>query len=118
MRKIKIFDTTLRDGEQSPGVNLNIAEKLEIAKQLERFEVEIIEAGFPASSKGDFESVKQIAQTIKNTTVTGLARVIQKDIEIAWEALEDGEEPRLHVFLATSPIHSEYKLENDSGTSC
>ena len=111
VQKIKIFDTTLRDGEQSPGVNLNLSEKLEIAKQLERLDVDIIEAGFPAASKGDFESVQKIAQTIKNSTVTGLARCLQTDIDIAWEALKDGVEPRIHVFLATSPIHREYKLK-------
>ena len=78
MQKIKIYDTTLRDGEQTPGVNLNLSEKLEIAKQLERLDVDIIEAGFPAASKGDFNSVQQIAQTIKNSTVTGLARVVKR----------------------------------------
>jgi 2-isopropylmalate synthase len=111
MSKIKIFDTTLRDGEQSPGVNLNKAEKLEIAKQLERYGVDILEAGFPASSQGDFEAVKLIADTIKDTSVTGLARTRKEDIDIAWEALKGSAEPRLHVFLATSPIHMEYKLK-------
>ena len=111
MQKIKIYDVTLRDGEQTPGVNLNLSEKLEIAKQLERLYVDTIEAGFPAASKGDFISVQQIAQTIKNSTVTGLARCLEKDIDIAWEALKDGVEPRLHVFLATSPIHREFKLK-------
>lgn len=110
MRKIKIFDTTLRDGEQSAGVNLNLSEKLEIARQLERLNVDIIEAGFPAASKGDFTSVQKIAQTIKNCSVTGLARGVISDIDAAWEALKDGVEPRLHVFLATSPIHRKYKL--------
>lgn len=111
MSKIKIFDTTLRDGEQSPGVNLNKLEKLEIAKQLERYGVDILEAGFPASSQGDFEAVKLIADTLKDTSVTGLARTTKKDIDIAWEALKGSEEPRIHVFLATSPIHMEYKLK-------
>lgn len=111
MRKIDIFDTTLRDGEQSAGVNLNALEKLEIAKQLERLGVDIIEAGFPASSKGDFQAVKSIAQTIKNSSVTGLARTIQKDIDIAWDALKETEEPRIHIFLATSPIHMTHKLK-------
>ena len=111
MQKIKIYDTTLRDGEQTPGVNLNFSEKLEIAKQLERLNVDVIEAGFPAASKGDADSVKKIAQTIKNSTVTGLARCTQKDMDIAWEALKDGVNPRLHIFLATSPIHREYKLK-------
>ena len=87
MRKIDIFDTTLRDGEQSAGINLNTAEKLEIARQLERFGVTIIEAGFPASSPGDFEAVQRIANTVKNSTVTGLARAMKSDIETSWEAL-------------------------------
>ncbi|WP_313800764.1 2-isopropylmalate synthase [Cytobacillus sp.] len=111
MQTIKIFDTTLRDGEQSAGVNLNFSEKLEIAKQLERLNVDIMEAGFPAASKGDFHSVQKIAQTIKNCSVTGLARAVISDIDAAWDALKDGAEPRLHTFLATSPIHREYKLK-------
>lgn len=111
MRKIKIFDTTLRDGEQSAGVNLNFTEKFEIAKQLERLNVDIIEAGFPAASKGDFSSVQQIANAIRNCSVTGLARSVYTDIDTAWEALKNGAEPRLHVFIATSPIHREYKLK-------
>ncbi|WP_017726687.1 2-isopropylmalate synthase, partial [Halalkalibacterium ligniniphilum] len=111
MRKINVFDTTLRDGEQSAGVNLNFEEKIEIAKQLERLGVDIIEAGFPASSKGDFNSVKAIADLIKGSSVTGLARSKQSDIDAAWEALKGGEEPRIHVFVATSPIHMEYKLK-------
>ncbi|MCC3356518.1 2-isopropylmalate synthase [Bacillus sp. REN16] len=110
MRKINIFDTTLRDGEQSAGVNLNLHEKLEIAKQLERLNVDVMEAGFPAASDGDFQSVKQIAETIKNVSVTGLARAVQSDIDAAWGALQGGAEPRLHTFLATSPIHRKYKL--------
>lgn len=108
--EIKIFDTTLRDGEQSPGVNLNKMEKLEIAKQLERLGVDVMEAGFPASSQGDFEAVKLIADTIKDASVTGLARTVKSDIDIAWEALKNTAEPRIHVFLATSPIHMTYKL--------
>ncbi|MFH7817864.1 2-isopropylmalate synthase [Neobacillus thermocopriae] len=111
MVHVNIFDTTLRDGEQSPGVNLNQLEKLEIARQLERFGVDIMEAGFPASSQGDFEAVKAIAKTIKNSSVTGLARAVKSDIDIAWEALKEAAEPRLHVFIATSPIHMEYKLK-------
>ena len=111
MRKIDIFDTTLRDGEQSAGINLNTAEKLEIARQLEKFGVTIIEAGFPASSPGDFEAVQRIANTVKNSTITGLARAMKSDIETSWEALRGAEQPHLHVFLATSPIHMEYKLK-------
>lgn len=111
LTKIQIFDTTLRDGEQSPGVNLNKLEKLEIARQLERFGVDRMEAGFPASSKGDFEAVKLIADTIKDTSVTGLARSVKSDIDAAWEALKGAEEPCVHVFIATSPIHMTYKLK-------
>ncbi|WP_100012592.1 2-isopropylmalate synthase [Lentibacillus sediminis] len=111
MSQIKIFDTTLRDGEQSPGVNLNKLEKLEIAKQLERYGVDRMEAGFPASSQGDFQAVKAIADTIKGTSVTGLARTVKEDVDIAWEALKGADEPRVHLFLATSPIHMTYKLK-------
>src|SRR5690625_1120046 len=110
MTKIQIFDTTLRDGEQSPGVNLNKLEKLEIAKQLERFGVDRMEAGFPASSTGDFESVKMIAETIKNSSVIALARAVKSDIDTSWEALKNAANPAIHIFLATSPIHREYKL--------
>ncbi|WP_313238232.1 2-isopropylmalate synthase [Sporosarcina ureae] len=111
MRKIDLFDTTLRDGEQSAGINLNTVEKLEIARQLEKLGVAVIEAGFPASSPGDFEAVQRIANTVKNSTVTGLARAMKNDIDISWEALRGGEQPHIHVFLATSSIHMEYKLK-------
>lgn len=114
MRKIDIFDTTLRDGEQSAGINLNTQEKIEIAKQLERLGVTIIEAGFPASSPGDFDAVNRIAGTVKNSIVTGLARCVQKDIDTTWEALKVAEQPHIHVFLATSPIHMEYKLKKSA----
>ncbi|MFB4165401.1 2-isopropylmalate synthase [Alteribacillus sp. JSM 102045] len=110
MRKINVFDTTLRDGEQSPGVNLNLEEKLQIASQLECLGVDIIEAGFPAASEGDFQSVKTIAETVKGSSVTGLSRSKKNEIDAAWEALKGGEEPRLHVFIATSPIHMTHKL--------
>lgn len=98
MRKIDIFDTTLRDGEQSAGINLNTAEKIEIAKQLERLGVTIIEAGFPASSPGDFDAVQRIAGTVKNSIVTGLARCVQKDIDTTWEAIKVAEQPHVHIF--------------------
>ena len=111
MKKIDIFDTTLRDGEQSPGINLNTAEKLEIAKQLERLGVTIIEAGFPASSPGDFEAVNLIARTVKNSVVTGLARAVKSDSDAVWEAVKVAEQPHVHTFIATSPIHMEYKLK-------
>ncbi|CAM3688693.1 2-isopropylmalate synthase [Alicyclobacillus pomorum] len=110
MRNIDVFDTTLRDGEQSAGVNLHAHEKLEIASQLERFGVDIMEAGFPASSRGDFLAVQEIAKQIKNCSVAGLARSTIQDIDTAWEALKGAVEPRLHIFLATSPIHMQYKL--------
>lgn len=111
MAQIKFFDTTLRDGEQTPGVNLNKLEKVEIARQLERLGMDVLEAGFPASSEGDFLAVQEIAKTIKTTAVTALARAKKSDIDTAWEALKDAEQPRIHVFLATSPIHMEYKLK-------
>lgn len=110
MRKVDIFDTTLRDGEQSPGVNLSQTEKVEIALQLERLGVDLIEAGFAAASPGDFAAVKTVAQTIKNATVVSLSRTVKEDIDAAKEALQDAESPCLHIFLATSPIHREYKL--------
>lgn len=110
MRKIRVFDTTLRDGEQSAGVNLNASEKLEIAKQLERLGVDVMEAGFPASSHGDFQAVQTIAKTIKNSAVAGMARATVKDIDAAWDALQYSVEPTLHIFLATSPIHMKHKL--------
>ncbi|MFC7371280.1 2-isopropylmalate synthase [Fictibacillus iocasae] len=111
MRKIDIFDTTLRDGEQSAGVMLTSQEKLEIAKQLERLGVDVIEAGFPAASKGDQEAVMRIAQSIQSSSVTGLARASKRDIDAAWEALKYSAEPRIHLFIATSPIHMTYKLK-------
>ncbi|MEZ0118940.1 UNVERIFIED_ORG: 2-isopropylmalate synthase [Heyndrickxia coagulans] len=110
MQKVNVFDTTLRDGEQSAGVNLNTVEKVEIAKQLEKLGVDIMEAGFPASSKGDFEAVEKIAKTVRNSSVTGLARAYKQDIDAAWDALKHSAEPRIHIFLATSPIHMQYKL--------
>lgn len=110
MRKIQVLDTTLRDGEQSPGVNLSAEEKVEIALQLERLGVNIIEAGFPASSEGDFAAVQQVAKAVKNAAVGGFARTVKQDIDQAWEALRNSESPHLHLFLATSPIHRKYKL--------
>ena len=110
MGRIKIFDTTLRDGEQSPGVSLVDQEKLAIAKQLSRLKVDVIEAGFPIASKGDFHSVKMLSDNIRDVEIAGLARSNFKDIDRAWEALKNGENPRIHVFIATSPIHMKYKL--------
>jgi 2-isopropylmalate synthase len=113
MSRIKIFDTTLRDGEQSPGVSLNAEEKLTIARQLVKLGVDIIEAGFPISSEGDFNAVKNIADELKGVEVAGLARSQFKDIDRAWQALKNAENPRIHVFIATSPIHMKYKLKLD-----
>lgn len=108
--KIYIFDTTLRDGEQSPGASMNMQEKLHIARQLEKMQVDVIEAGFPIASKGDFDCVKTIADQVRGVQVAGLARAGEKDIDAAWNALKNGENPRIHTFLATSPIHMRHKL--------
>jgi 2-isopropylmalate synthase len=108
--QVKIFDTTLRDGEQSPGISLDVAEKLEIAEQLARLGVDIIEAGFPIASDGDFESVEAIAKSVHGPTIAGLARTGFKDIDRAWEAVRHAEKPRIHVFIATSAIHMKKKL--------
>lgn len=109
-RKIKIFDTTLRDGEQCPGASLNPEEKLEIARQLAKLNVGAIEAGFAIASPGDFESVKQIAQQIKGPIICSLARARKEDIQRAWDAVKYSDKPRIHLFLATSPIHMAKKL--------
>jgi 2-isopropylmalate synthase len=108
--RITIFDTTLRDGEQSPGCSMNHQEKLRLAHQLDRLGADVIEAGFPIASDGDFEAVKEIAQIIRRPIVAGLARACKPDIERAWEALRGAARPRIHVFLATSDIHLQYKL--------
>lgn len=110
MHNIKIFDTTLRDGEQSPGCSMNLDEKIEVAKALEKMKVDIIEAGFAISSPGDFESVKKVAEIIKDCTVASLARANEKDIDAAYEAVKGAVSPRIHVFIATSPVHMQYKL--------
>ena len=109
-RQIRIFDTTLRDGEQSPGASMNLTEKMEIAQALVQLGVDVIEAGFPIASPGDFESVREIAGAVRGVTVCGLARCNDADIDRAWEALKQAERPRIHVFLATSSIHREFKL--------
>jgi 2-isopropylmalate synthase len=108
--KVYIFDTTLRDGEQSPGCSMTLTEKIEMARQLERLGVDILEAGFPIASQGDFEAVKLIAQEIRRPIVAALARANQLDIDRAWEALVGAARPRIHTFLATSDIHLQYKL--------
>src|SRR5207249_931871 len=102
MDRIVIFDTTLRDGEQSPGFSMNVEEKLKMARQLERLQVDVIEAGFPIASEGDFEAVKKIAAEIRSTTIAGLARAVPPDIDRCWQALEGAAHPRIHTFLATS----------------
>ncbi len=110
MRKIYIFDTTLRDGEQSPGVNLNTKEKVEIALQLEKLGVDRIEAGFPAASPGDLAAVDAVARAVKNATIIGLSRSREQDIDAVREALKGAQDPCIHLFLATSPIHRKHKL--------
>ncbi|MEQ1830970.1 MAG: 2-isopropylmalate synthase [Pirellula sp.] len=110
VRSIKIFDTTLRDGEQSPGGSMNLVEKLKVAQALADLGVDIIEAGFPIASPGDFESVREISTTIRGPVICGLARCNDGDIDRAWEALQKAHQARIHVFLATSAIHREFKL--------
>ena len=110
--RVLLFDTTLRDGEQSPGISLNAAEKLEIAQQLARLGVDIIEAGFPIASPGDFEAVQTIAREVQGPVICGLARANSADIDRAWEAIRDSERPRIHTFLSTSDIHIEHQLQS------
>src|ERR1700750_1791049 len=109
--QIIIFDTTLRDGEQSPGASMNLEEKLKIAAALEDLGVDVIEGGFPISSNGDFEAVRAIAAQTRSAAVCGLSRAAVKDIDRAWEALKDAKHPRIHTFISTSPLHMKYKLQ-------
>src|SRR6266481_5217968 len=109
--RIRVFDTTLRDGEQSPGCSMNVQEKLRLAHQLDRLGVDIIEAGFPIASDGDFAAVQATAAAIRRPIIAGLARACTPDIERAWQALKGAAQPRIHVFLATSDIHLQYKLK-------
>src|SRR5438477_12451746 len=109
-KRLIIFDTTLRDGEQSPGASMNLAEKLEVAHALNDLGVDVIEAGFPIASPGDFESVQAIAREVEGPVICGLARCNSDDIDRAWEAVREARRPRIHVFLATSAIHREFKL--------
>lgn len=111
MKTIKVFDTTLRDGEQSPGCSMNLQEKIEIAHQLEKLNVDVMEAGFAIASPGDFVSVKAIAETVKDTCVASLSRALKKDIDRSYEAIRNAVAPRIHTFIATSPIHMQYKLK-------
>jgi 2-isopropylmalate synthase len=113
MRRIQIFDTTLRDGEQSPGISLSVEEKVEIAHQLARLKVDVIEAGFPITSEGDFESVSRIASEVKGPTIAGLARIHQQDIERAWEAVRWSQNPRIHTFVGTSDLHIEHQMRSN-----
>jgi 2-isopropylmalate synthase len=115
MERISIFDTTLRDGEQAPGFSMNVEEKLRMARQLERLQVDIIEAGFPIASEGDFEAVKKISAEIRTITIAGLARAVPADIDRCWQALEGAARPRIHTFLATSDIHLKYKFNKTRG---
>jgi 2-isopropylmalate synthase len=108
--RVRIFDSTLRDGEQAPGIALDPEQKVAIATQLARLGVDIIEAGFPISSPGDFRAVTRIAQEVQGPTIAALARAQGQDVDRAWEAIKDAADPRIHVFLATSPIHMEHKL--------
>lgn len=109
--RVRIFDTTLRDGEQSPGCSMNLAEKVRMARQLDRLGVDIIEAGFPIASTGDFEAVREVAREVRRPVIAGLARAKREDIGRAWEALSHAAKPRIHIFLATSDIHLQYKLK-------
>ncbi|MGQ0645170.1 MAG: 2-isopropylmalate synthase, partial [Elusimicrobiota bacterium] len=109
--RVVIFDTTLRDGEQSPGASLNRVEKLQIAHQLAALGVDVIEAGFPVSSPGDFEAVKQVAKEVKGPEICGLARAVKGDIDSCWEAVKHSKKPRIHTFIATSDLHIEHKLK-------
>ncbi|MGD9125843.1 MAG: 2-isopropylmalate synthase [Planctomycetia bacterium] len=112
-RQIVIFDTTLRDGEQSPGASMNLPEKIEIAQALSELGVDVIEAGFPIASPGDFEAVREVSKAVRGTCIAGLCRCREADIDRAWEALQHAADPRIHVFLATSAIHREHKLKMD-----
>lgn len=109
--KVTIFDTTLRDGEQSPGASLNLWEKVQIAHQLARLKVDVIEAGFPVASKGDWEAVQNVAREVRGVTIAALARALPADIDCAWEAIKSAGRPRIHTFIATSDIHLQYKLK-------
>jgi 2-isopropylmalate synthase len=109
--RVIIFDTTMRDGEQSPGASMNLDEKIKIALLLEEMGIDVIEAGFPIASNGDFESVREIAKLVRNSSVCGLARAGRADIERCWEAVQHAERPRIHTFISTSPLHMKYKLQ-------
>ena len=111
--RVLVFDTTLRDGEQSPGATMSLPEKLEIAALLDDMRVDIIEAGFPIASEGDFEAVAQIAKNTKNAIICGLARANINDIDRCWGAVKNAKSPRIHTFIGTSPIHRKYQVRLD-----
>src|SRR3954452_18084122 len=110
-KRVHIFGTTLRDGEQSPGISLNTHEKVEIAQQLSRLGVDVIEAGFPITSPGDFEAVQAISRNVAGPVICGLARTHKADIDAAWGAISDSQRPRIHTFVSTSDIHIEHQLQ-------
>jgi 2-isopropylmalate synthase len=109
--RVVIFDTTLRDGEQAPGCSMTVGEKVRMARQLDRLGVDVIEAGFPISSEGDFEAVQAVAREVRRPTIAGLSRTRKEDIDCAWEAVQQAQHPRIHIFLATSDIHLQFKLK-------
>ena len=115
--QVHIFDTTLRDGEQSPGISLNTQEKVEIAQQLARLGVDVIEAGFPITSPGDSEAVEEIARNVSGPVICGLARTHKADIDAAWNAIKDAERPRIHTFISTSDIQSPISCRRPARTS-
>ena len=115
-KRVIFFDTTLRDGEQSPRIHLNLREKVEIAHQLSRLGVDVIEAGFPISSPGDLEGVQAVAREVEGPTIAALARANEKDIAVAWDGVRDAKKPRIHTFIATSDIHMTHKLRMDRAT--
>ena len=113
--RVIIFDTTLRDGEQSPGASMNLEEKVKIAQVLEEMGVDVIEAGFPIASNGDFEAVQAVARVARNATICGLARATRGDIERCAEAIRPAPRRRIHTFISTSPLHMKYKLQMEPG---
>ena len=110
-KRIFVYDTTLRDGEQSPGASMNSEKKLRMARQLKKLGVDVIEAGFPVSSQGDFDAVRRIAEEVRGVEIAAIARAIKTDIDRAWEAIGQAEKPRLHVFISSSDIHLKYQLK-------
>ena len=106
--RVYIFDTTMRDGEQSPGASMSLEEKIQISRIFDDLGIDIIEAGFPIASNGDFEAVQSVSKKIKNSTIAALSRASFRDIDRAWEAIQHAKSPRIHTFIATSPIHMEY----------